>query len=500
MARGKLFLIFSLFLGSCAEIQPLSGGEEDDAAPKPVAGKQNPEQGAITFMGSELTVTFNEYFTLKDPSKTVEMNPSCGTISVEQKNKNITIKWAEQLAPNTTYSITLDGTVVDLTEKNDTIHQFVFSTGMLIDSAKIDGKCIDAFSNSVLQNATIYLFEKGQNPNLDSPKFKTRSDKNGNFHFSYLPENSSFGIFAFVDGNKNSKQEENEKIAFSKSVLTTDSSNNILSFFKEKTTETKFSVQILEPGKVILSGKNVKTTKINGNELEILKSYNSDSLLAFLPTNTASYSFILDSDTVVKSANTKLGKLLPKFNLVQFRTGDTLRVEYNDRIKTIQKEKITVSKGATIEQIQVLENEDGFSIPISSNWSGAYSLFSNATAVEGKFSSSDSSRQSFSVLTEEELAILKLNFSNFQGKYIVQLVDGTKTIATKTKNTDENSIRFERLIPGNYTIRCIEDLDGNGEWTSGSSAENRQAENVYYFKLSQKLKGNWEVEQSLDRK
>ena len=44
MARIKLFLIIAVagLLNACAEIIPLTGGEEDVTAPKPV--KQSPEQ------------------------------------------------------------------------------------------------------------------------------------------------------------------------------------------------------------------------------------------------------------------------------------------------------------------------------------------------------------------------------------------------------------------------------------------------------------------------
>lgn len=499
MARGKLFLILILFLHSCAEVIPLSGGNRDVFAPKPELGKQQPEQGAIGFSGSELVVTFDEYFTLNDPAKTIEMNPSCGTISVEQKNKTLQIKWSESLQPNTTYSLILDGTVVDLTEKNDTIHQFVFSTGLGIDTANFSGKCVDAFSNGLLGNCTIYLFEQGKNPKVDKPKFKTRSNKFGGFSFSYLPMNSSYDVFAFNDFNKNATWDINEKAAFYSGLNSSDSLLPTLYFYKESNSEQKLNVTIAEPGKAILTGTNVSNTNVNGQKLQILQTIKSDSVIAFLPLSESSYQFILGNDTVVKPAKNSKGNLQLKTSLTKLRIGDSLNVYCSDAIQTIDKNKLSVIKGLEKTNVDFKSNPDGFSFLVPSTFSGDYKLKIERGALLGLHANCDSTLVQFSVLKESELATLKLKLENFDSTVIVELIENDQVVYSTTKKAADQTVNFTRLIPGNYTIRCVEDKNGDGKWTEGSLLEQRQPEHVYYFKLSQKLRPNWEIEQTLQK-
>lgn len=499
MARGKLFLIFLVFLHSCAEVIPLSGGQRDVFAPKPVEGKQVPEQGAIGFSGNELLVTFDEYFTLNDPAKTIEMNPNCGTISVEQKNKTLRIKWSDPLQVNTTYSLILDGTVTDLTEKNDTIHQFVFSTGLEIDSAKLSGKCVDAYSNALMGNCTIYLFEHGKNPKVDKPKFKTRSNKFGAFAFSYLPMNTKYDVFAFNDVNKNAVWEINEKTAFYSEINTSDSLFPTLYFYKEFNTEQKLNATISEPGKVILTGTNVFNTKVNGEQVHVSNYINSDSIHAFLPLSESTYQFVLGNDTVVKPAKIGKGFLQIKTESTKLRTGDTLEVYVSDSIQTIDTSKIDLYKANEKLTSEILSRSDGFKVKVPATFSGDYKLLFERNALIGLHASCDSTQVQFSVLKENELATLKLKLENFESTVIVELLENNQVVYSTTKNSSDQVVIFSRLIPGNYTIRCIEDKNGDGTWTSGSLLEKRQPEQVFYFKLTQKLRPNWEIEQTLQK-
>lgn len=499
MARGKLLLIILIFLHSCAEVIPLSGGERDVFAPKPIEGKQTPEQGAIAFSGTELVVTFDEYFTLNDPAKTIEMNPNCGTISVEQKNKTLRIKWSEALQANTTYSLVLDGTVTDLTEKNDTIHQFVFSTGMEIDTAKLSGKCVDAFSNGLMGNCTIYLFEQGKNPKVDKPKFKTRSNKFGAFTFSYLPVNSKYDVFAFNDINKNAVWDINEKTAFYQGLGTSDSIFPTLYFYKETNPDQKLNATIVEPGKVILTGSNVFNASVNGEQVHVANSYSSDSISAFLPVSASTYQFVLANDTVVKPAKAGKGFNQVKTNASKLRIGDTFELYVLDSIQTVDNSKLAVFKGNEKLNVEFLTRPDGLELVVPSSFSGDYKLKVERDALIGLHGNCDSTQVQFSVLKENELATLKLKLENFESTVIVELLDNNQVIYSSTKSAADQIVNFTRLIPGNYTIRCIEDRNGDGKWTTGSISEKRQPEQVFYFKLTQKLRPNWEIEQTLQK-
>src|SRR4051812_39489902 len=119
MARFKLFLILALPLllaQSCAEIVPLTGGPEDEIAPR--VGYQQPEQGMTYYTGNSVVVVFDEYVKLNDPNTTITINPSNVKLNSELKGRTLTLSWDGALAENTTYIIQLNGTVRDINEAN----------------------------------------------------------------------------------------------------------------------------------------------------------------------------------------------------------------------------------------------------------------------------------------------------------------------------------------------------------------------------------------------
>ena len=54
---------------------------------------------------------------------------------------------------------------------------------------------------------------------------------------------------------------------------------------------------------------------------------------------------------------------------------------------------------------------------------------------------------------------------------------------------------FQYVQPGTYYARLYIDANANGEWDTGSIAEHRQPEEVYYYPKKLNLRKNWDVEQ-----
>jgi len=54
---------------------------------------------------------------------------------------------------------------------------------------------------------------------------------------------------------------------------------------------------------------------------------------------------------------------------------------------------------------------------------------------------------------------------------------------------------FKYLAPGTYFLRAIDDRNGNFKWDTGSFAEKRQPENVYYDSKALVLRANWDVDE-----
>ncbi|MEY3425980.1 MAG: hypothetical protein RL679_1338, partial [Bacteroidota bacterium] len=99
-----------LMLLSCAQVGEISGGEKDEIAPIPVAGKTIPGNESINFKGKSVKITFDEYVQLNNPQQTVIFIPNHATPKTTLTKKTVEISWEETLEENTTYVIYLNRT------------------------------------------------------------------------------------------------------------------------------------------------------------------------------------------------------------------------------------------------------------------------------------------------------------------------------------------------------------------------------------------------------
>ena len=97
--------------------------------------------------------------------------PSNVTYETKLINKTLTLDLQEDLSPNTTYSLYLNGAVKDLTEGNDTLIQLVFSTGPFLDSNVVNFQVKDAFTNDIQSEITVGLFDSLKGLNIEQQVF-----------------------------------------------------------------------------------------------------------------------------------------------------------------------------------------------------------------------------------------------------------------------------------------------------------------------------------------
>jgi hypothetical protein len=65
---------------------------------------------------------------------------------------------------------------------------------------------------------------------------------------------------------------------------------------------------------------------------------------------------------------------------------------------------------------------------------------------------------------------------------------------------ENGELVFFDVKPGKYYLRYIDDANGNGQWDTGSYAENRQPETVYYYPKNFEITAWREWEQQWDLK
>jgi hypothetical protein len=101
---------------------------------------------------------------------------------------------------------------------------------------------------------------------------------------------------------------------------------------------------------------------------------------------------------------------------------------------------------------------------------------------------------------DRELGSLNLKLSQPMEFGILQLLCEQKVIEEQKTSLSNKSILFDRLIPGDYTFRIIEDLNQNGQWDAISIENQLKAEEVFHFNTPIKVRANWEVETILELK
>jgi len=93
----------------------------------------------------------------------------------------------------------------------------------------------------------------------------------------------------------------------------------------------------------------------------------------------------------------------------------------------------------------------------------------------------DSVGLKFSVRTNNSYGQLAMNLSNVKGETIIQLLDTKEIVILERKVNKNSKVEFPLLERGNYRLRAINDLNGDGKWTTGDYKEKRQPEPVTYY-------------------
>lgn len=505
---GRIYLFLILLLAGCAEVAPLTGGDKDETAPKTVANSQIPPQGTTNFNGSELQVTFDEYIIINDPSSTASMNPTAGKISVNSNKKRVTIKWTEQLQPNTTYIIQLDGTIQDLNEKNDTIHQFVFSTGNAIDTLKLSGSLIDANSGRPLDHYTVGLYSVNDNPLHDKYTYAVQSNKLGSFNFSYL-KNEAYQLFAFSDLNKDRQYTNGEPYAFATSIVHPGDTTPIaLRGFKPRNPLNKLQVNLELPGLATCYGRtiHIDSLKLNQQSVRVIHRFSKDSIQIALPEFSSSfYQFIYSTDTVSKpitqsERNKSFTAICTNYKKALLPQ-DTIKLICPEIIVNVE-DKISLanSKGEPIP-FQVFKNNNQLFVLPDDRSTDKLQLKLAAGALQGKTNQSDSTLILVEPKTNADLCNLTIDCKGLNGtNWRICLMDGKTQIAQQVKQENDSTVVFNGILPSNYSLICFQDNNNNNFWDVGDYPSKQQPEPLMRFVINSKLRPNWDILEKLEIK
>lgn len=103
--------------------------------------------------------------------------------------------------------------------------------------------------------------------------------------------------------------------------------------------------------------------------------------------------------------------------------------------------------------------------------------------------------QLFQVKQFEDYSTLTFNIADSTGTAVVELLNGQDQPVMRMPVVN-NSVTFDFVNPGTYYARGFYDRNGNGEWDTGSIAEKRQPEEIFYYPKRIELKKNWDINQT----
>lgn len=521
----KQYLILSTLiltlttLTRCAIVIPPTGGPKDEKAP--IVQKAYPKVGTTNFKGGTVLIEFDEEIEVDPNLNNIIVSPLIeGQIEIrERKKKYLEINIPYSLKENTTYSISLNSSIKDITEANVLKNvTYAFSTGPLLDSLFLNGKTINIESKQPIKETLVGLYEKSDTINIKKhkPLYLTYSDTEGNFRFNYLKQ-GEYSLIALEDKNKNLVFDNQEKTDLIESLsLTPDLKKPLtLELSVSDTTGNKLLSKKPSPLKQQLtfrngiknySYKNINTTnrlyifqdKKKAKDLIVYTmNFQQDTLSFILYTTDSLGNNSIDTIKIDRqkkdiykeaiSFNQTSKDILSGSKIVSFTT--------NKPIVEIESDSIFINESPTYNKPYFSQNNDSLFLLLNPE-----ELKKDTIKIEFRKSSLifydlDTLKKNAFIFTKADpsnYSTLEMKIQTKEPHYIIQLLTEDYTIISEYKNS--TILKFDYINPGVYRIRAILDKNNNGHWDRADPTIHQKAEPIIYFNNDKiNLKPNWEL-------
>lgn len=503
MARYLALSTFLFFLFSCGQIGSISGGPKDEVAPRILQSNLKDKQ--LQFQERNIQMTFDEYVELNKPTEQIVLVPADAKFSSSLSKKTLSISFENALLPNTTYTLYLNGAIKDVTEGNDSLMKFTFSTGKQMDSLRFFCSVYDAYSKALLPKVTVGLYSNWEDV---KPRYFAQSNSNGFVSFEALKEGDYY-IKSFVDANQDGQIQTNEKQGFRFESFHLDTSFrdtlNMAVSTPLQVDKVK-NARIIPPG---LIGIHVPVTKdrgkiqLNGQTIDInqMLGVSEDSLhLAIGSVRETELNVVIDQDSLLiryplKQQVTKLGIQLNEKEGLQ----DRFFLSCSDFIESIDASKILLRNLEDSSLIsfdidylgylfEILPKKSCTNLKLSISEGAIVGLTHNKNAAFQK---------DIQWKQDRDFGDLNMQFSDTIDAGIVQVIEKTEVIRTIIFQK-KSSLFIPNLLPGEYVFKLIIDRNNNGKWDPISPEIKTLAEEVLLFNDPIKIRANWEIESTFD--
>lgn len=215
------FALIICGLYACASVGTPGGGDYDTTPPQFV--RSDPEPNTTNFNKNKISVWFDEYIKLTNPSEKVIITPPQLKIPViKAVGRNISVELKDSLIPNTTYTFDFTDGIIDNNENNALEgFSFAFSTGDVVDTLEISGILLNAENLEPMPKITIGIHSDLSDTAFNTKPFVRISQTNdrGKFSIKNIAP-GSYRLFALQDLNRDFKFDNpTEAIAFHDSLI-----------------------------------------------------------------------------------------------------------------------------------------------------------------------------------------------------------------------------------------------------------------------------------------
>lgn len=487
-----------------------------------------PDNGSRHFEGKEFYIQFDEYVVLKNATDNVLVSPPMKQQpEYTTKGRGVLVRIKDTLQPNTTYLFQFKEAIADFNEGNLLpSFEYVFSTGADMDTMMLGGKVVEARSGQPWKETVTvvaYLLDDSKASDTlattEQPDFVTRCDKEGFFVFHHIPE-GRYQLIAFEDKNRNLRLDIAEAAAWDTmafSASATLDSNQVPTFLisqPEKRQQRITSSTFTKKGHIrITTQLPMQHPEVTGEEVEWRLNTTRDTMSLWC-RNASSDSaniVIMDNglqDTLhlrfiekkvkkgIKTEETPLMKSLCSGNTAFY---DDLRLAFANPVTSSGEEplaEVMGKKDSALGYCRVLVDSSGLTARLDTilKTGEEYrvrlrdSLFVD---LYGKFTDS----LTFT-LSPKDYGTLTLNINNRCGSpLVIEVLDKRDTVVQWQLLTTSGKLRFTHLPAGDYRLRAIIDVDGDGRWTPGDYRLGRQPERAETHKKILNLREKWEMEE-----
>lgn len=537
MKRFFLLLVLAFLVQSCARVGSPVGGGKDTLAPKFLSSNIDSSRINVDRNIKELRIDFDEYITLKDIQKNLNISPPITNITrilpSNIANKFLVIQWSDTLQANTTYNFNFGNSIVDNNESNALrYYNFAFSTGDKLDDLYVSGEVRDAIAikkqSSSENKMVVGLYQ--QKDTIDykkKPYYITKVDDDGYYELNYLAP-GKFKIIAFDDENGNSIYDMGkEKIGFQKEALDIEKSIsglNLKIYPSKKAVKYKEMKEVSGGILMLFEGnpQDVKVKSINEKlqDLKVTHRPKSDSVKIWFDAVksdigqkvTENLKFSYD-DGKKQDTVSVFYKYNPKntMDVVGDNNGNLLapktdlKLLSNYVVDKISPEKWELkSDSLTTQKFTARISESNpYQILITSDFEFGkkYQLTVPKETISSFYAkNSQSKRFDFEVDKVENYGSLTFELKNEPlENYWIQLLD-TSEKAIYQKFTKGKTVVFDILKPGEYIVKILVDNNGNSYWDEADFENQIFAEDAYLYYKKAIVRPLWESREDWDLK